>query len=98
MIQMLNQVVRLLLLIHEENLSIMASVFQKDVADNIAKEANGSVREILFGEEADTTARQPPEDEETSEEKLTCHKRSDNSSLLLSVARVGFGRFESCAG
>ena len=69
MIQMLNQVVRLLLLIHEENLSIMAAVFQKDVADNIAKEANGSVREILFGEEADTTARQPPEDEETSEGK-----------------------------
>ena len=66
---MLNQVVRLLLLIHEENLSIMASVFQKDVADNNAKKANSSVREILFGEEADTTARQPPEDEETPEEK-----------------------------
>lgn len=69
MIQMLNQVVRLLLLIHEENLGIIASVFQKDIADNIAKETNGRVREILFGEEADTTARQPPEDEETSEEK-----------------------------
>lgn len=70
MIQMLNQVVRLLLLIHEENLSIMAAVFQKDVADNIANKANSRAGEILgVEEEADTTARQPPEDEETSEEK-----------------------------
>lgn len=69
MIQMLNQVVRLLLLIHEENLNILAAVFPSDIANNIAKEANGSVREILFGEEADTTARHPPEDEETPEEK-----------------------------
>lgn len=70
MIQMLNQVVRLLLLIHEENLNILAAVFPSDIANNIANKANSRVGEILgFEEEADTTARQPPEDEETSEEK-----------------------------
>ena len=35
-------------------------------AQNMIQDANML---ILFGEEADTTARQPPEDEETSEEK-----------------------------
>lgn len=70
MIQMLNQVVRLLLLIHEENLNILAAVFPSDIANNIANKANSRAGEILgVGEEADTTARQPPEDEETSEEK-----------------------------
>ena len=48
----------------------MAAVFQKDVADNIANKANSRAGEILgVEEEADTTARQPPEDEETYEEK-----------------------------
>lgn len=71
MIQMLNQVVRLLLLIHEENLNILAAVFPSDIANNIANKANSRAGEILGIEEeaADTTARQPPEDEETSEEK-----------------------------
>lgn len=70
MIQMLNQVVRLLLLIHEENLNILAAVFPSDIANNIANKANSRAGEILgIEEEADTTARQPPEDEETSEEK-----------------------------
>jgi hypothetical protein len=67
---MLNQVVRLLLLIHEENLNILAAVFPSDIANNIANKANSRAGEILgVEEEADTTARQPPEDEETSEEK-----------------------------
>lgn len=67
---MLNQVVRLLLLIHEENLNILAAVFPSDIANNIANKANSRAGEILgIEEEADTTARQPPEDEETSEEK-----------------------------
>lgn len=70
MIQMLNQVVRLLLLIHEENLNILAAVFPSDIANNIVNKANSRAGEILgIEEEADTTARQPPEDEETSEEK-----------------------------
>lgn len=70
MIQMLNQVVRLLLLIHEENLNILAAVFPSDIANNIANKANSRAGEILGIEEgADTTARQPPEDEETSDEK-----------------------------
>lgn len=70
MIQMLNQVIRLLLLIHEENLNILAAVFPSDIANNIANKANSRAGEILgIEEEADTTARQPPEDEETSEEK-----------------------------
>lgn len=70
MIHMLNQVVRLLLLIHEENLNILAAVFPSDIANNIANKANSRAGEILgVEEEADTTARQPPEDEETSEEK-----------------------------
>lgn len=63
MIQMLNQVVRLLLLIHEENLNILAAVFPSDIANNIANKANSRAGEILgVEEEADTTARQPPED------------------------------------
>ena len=67
---MLNQVVRLLLLMHEENLNILAAVFPSDIANNIANKANSRAGEILgVEEEADTTARQPPEDEETSEEK-----------------------------